>query len=139
MAVGTGYRSGTRVETEGAPSTDFGADMQQVLSAGSEPDLQAERDGARLMARPMSADISGDLEGAAGKIVGVLVGRPGFAGRRIEASCGCGRYTCCDEGKRLSRESQDAYRTDAYPGLVSELREHRVAAEAEISAGAGAA
>lgn len=139
MAVSTGYRKGTRVEKEGTPSADFGPDMEKVLSLGPEPDVQALEDGRRLMRQPMTADISGDLDGAARTIAATLKGMPSFGGRRVEASCGCGRYTCCDEGKRLSRESQAAYRTDAYPALVEELRAHCAAAAAEISAMTGAA
>ena len=137
MTVTTGYRSGKRVEKEGAASVDFGPAIEKLSATGPEPDAQAEIDGRRLMARPMTADISGDLPGAAAQIAAALMGRP--TGRKVEAPCGCGRYTCCDEGKRLSRESQAAYRTEAYEGLVGELRAHRAAAEAAIAAGIKAA
>lgn len=141
MAVKTGYRSEERsMKTEEAPSrSEFGSAMGRLLSAGPEPDVQDVEDGRRLMGRPMTEDLSSDLPGAAKKIAAALMGRP--TGRRVEAPCGCGRYTCCDEGKRLSRESQAAYRqrSSAYDGLVATLRAHRAEAEAAIATETGAA
>lgn len=126
-----------KVEKEGTASADFGPAIERMLSAGPEPDAQGLEDGRRLMAQPMTEDLSGDLPAAAKKITAALMGRP--TGCRVEAPCGCGRYTCCDEGKRLSRESQAAYRSPAYDGLVAELRAHREEAEARIAAATGAA
>lgn len=124
-------------EGEGTGSADFAAAIEKALSKGPEPDAQAVEDGHRLTAQPMTVDISGDMPGAAAKIASTLKSRP--TGRRVQAPCGCGRYTCCEEGKRLSRELQAAYRTPAYNGMVADLRAHRAEAEASIAAGTGGA
>lgn len=130
-SIGSIAREGAGIKGEGkVPSADLGKAIEIVQPFGPEPDEQALADEKRLMAQPMTADISGDLEGAAKAVV--------FTFRRVSgprgntASCGCARHACCEEGRRLSRKSQDAYRTPDYDAITAEYVEHVRAAQAEI-------